>query len=92
MTKDYRYIDTHAHVNINAFKDDWPEVMGQCATEGIAVINVGTQTDTSKRAVEIAEATDNGYAIVGLHPVHTSASYHDEKELGENMTGFTSRG
>lgn len=56
------------------------------------MINVGTQQDTSKRAVELAEKYNNCYAIVGLHPVHTSASYHDESELGENMKAFTSRG
>lgn len=89
---EYKYIDSHAHVNINAFKDDWEEVMEKCSREGVAVINIGTQQDTSKRAVEIAKATENGYAIVGLHPVHTSPSYHDEKELGENMQAFTSRG
>lgn len=118
MVSEFKYIDTHAHVNINAFAEDWREVMGQCAEENIAVINVGTQQDTSKKAVEIAMEADsrvsessdsddnpvvtertktvssgyNGYAIVGLHPVHTSASYHDESELGENMRAFTSRG
>lgn len=89
----YKYIDTHAHVNINAFKDDWREVMEKSLAEEVAVINVGTQSDTSRRAVEIAEEFNDGvYAIVGLHPVHTSASYHDEKELGENQKAFTSRG
>lgn len=88
----FRYIDTHAHVNINAFKDDYEEVLARCKDEEVAIINVGTQQDTSKRAVEIALEADNCFAIVGLHPVHTSASYHDETELGENMKGFTSRG
>lgn len=87
-----KYIDTHAHVNINAFKDDYEAVISKCAEEGVAIINVGTQRDTSKRAVELAMEADNCFAIVGLHPVHTSASYHDEQELGENMKGFTSRG
>ena len=89
---DQKYIDTHAHVNINAFKDDAEAVISRCAEEEVAIINVGTQQDTSKRAVELAEAYDNCFAIIGLHPVHTSASYHDEQELGENMKGFTSRG
>lgn len=88
----YRYIDTHAHVNINAFKDDAEAVISRCAEEGVAIINVGTQQDTSKKAVELAATHDNCFAIIGLHPVHTSASYHDEQELGENMKGFTSRG
>lgn len=92
MDSQIRYIDTHAHVNINAFKDDAEAVVSRCADEGVIIINVGTQQDTSKRAVELAEQFDNCYAIVGLHPVHTSASYHDESELGENMKAFTSRG
>lgn len=90
--KDYRYIDTHAHVNINAFQEDSEAVILRCKEEGVMMINVGTQQDTSKRAVELAEQFNHCYAIVGLHPVHTSASYHDESELGENMKGFTSRG
>ena len=88
----YKYIDTHAHVNINAFKEDAEAVILKCKEEGVAMINVGTQQDTSQRAVELAEQYDNCYANVGLHPVHTSASYHDESELGENMKAFTSRG
>lgn len=92
MRSEYRYIDTHAHVNINAFKDDAAAVLARCRKEGVMVLNVGTQADTSRRAVELAEEADNGFAIIGLHPVHTSASYHDEQELGENMKGFTSRG
>ncbi len=88
----YKYVDTHAHVNINAFKDDTEAVITRCREEGVAMINVGTQADTSARAVELAEAHDGVYAVIGLHPVHTSASYHDEQELGENMKGFTSRG
>ncbi len=32
------------------------------------------------------------YAIVGLHPIHTGASFHDKQELGEEGGEFTSRG
>lgn len=89
----YQYFDTHAHVNINAFTDDWREVIDRAREAGVAHSNVGTQQDTSRRAVDIAESFEDGvYAIVGLHPIHTSASYHDTKELGEEHTGFTSRG
>ncbi|MEJ0001598.1 MAG: TatD family hydrolase [bacterium] len=51
------------------------------------------QLDTSRSAVELAEKNDEGvYAIIGLHPIHTGASYHDEKELGEGGKEFTYRG
>jgi TatD DNase family protein len=32
------------------------------------------------------------YATIGLHPIHTGASYHDHEELGEEGKEFTSRG
>src|SRR6185312_13001492 len=53
---------------------------------------VGTQFDTSKSAVELARQYGNVWATIGLHPIHTSKSYHDEKELGEGGKEFTSRG
>jgi TatD DNase family protein len=49
--------------------------------------------DTSLMAVEMAHQYEAGvYAIVGLHPIHTGASFHDSKELGEGGKEFTSRG
>jgi TatD DNase family protein len=80
-------------VNFNAFDDDRDVAIRRALDNKTWIINVGTQADTSKKAVEIANKYDEGvYAIVGLHPIHTSASYHDEKELGEGGKEFTSRG
>ncbi len=92
-----KYIDVHSHVNLHAFKEDTHETIQRALDADTWVINVGTQIDTSRRAVEIADMYSEGvYAIVGLHPVHTSASYHDEQELGSvgnpPAGGFTSRG
>ncbi len=88
-----RYIDIHSHVNFKAFDEDRAEVIKRALDNDTVVINVGTQLDTSRAAVELAEKYEEGvYAIIGLHPVHTSASYHDEKELGEGGKEFTSRG
>jgi TatD DNase family protein len=87
------YIDIHGHVNFNAFDDDRDVAIRRALDNKTWIINVGTQRDTSKKAVEIANKYEEGvYAIVGLHPIHTSASYHDEKELGEGGKEFTSRG
>ncbi len=88
----YKFLDNHAHLNFSAFKDDLEETIVRAKEAGVIIINVGTQRDTSKRAVEIAEKYDNCYAIIGLHPVHTGKSFHDEKEIGEGGQEFTSRG
>lgn len=64
-------IDTHAHVNFNAFKDDRSEVIKRSLENGVWMINVGSQYSTSKRAAELAEEYPEGvYAAIGLHPIH----------------------
>ena len=89
----FKRIDVHAHLNFAAFDADRDETAKRALAEGTAFINVGTQLDTSRAAVALAEAYPTGvYAIVGLHPIHTSASFHDEKEIGEGGREFTSRG
>ncbi|OGI47182.1 hypothetical protein A2121_01715 [Candidatus Nomurabacteria bacterium GWB1_40_6] len=88
-----KYIDIHSHVNFTAFDADRDEVIRRTLDNDTWFMNVGTQIDTSRRAVELANKYKEGvYAIVGLHPIHTGASYHDEKELGEGGKEFTSRG
>jgi TatD DNase family protein len=64
-------IDTHAHINFNAYKNDFEEVIRRSLENGLWMINVGTNYETSKKAVEIAQKYEKGvYATVGLHPIH----------------------
>lgn len=90
-----RLIDIHAHVNFNAFKDDSPEVMRRTLDGGVGVILVGSQIDTSRRAIEFSERYgDNVYAAVGLHPIHLVENHWDHQEIGAPkgvISGFTSR-
>jgi len=66
-------IDTHAHVNFSAYKNDSDKIISRCLENNIWIINVGSQYSTSKRAVEIAKNYPKGvYAAVGLHPIHLS--------------------
>ncbi len=89
---DWRYIDTHAHLNLSAFADDVDAVIQKCIDEQVAVINIGTKLSTSTRAVELAEQYEHLYAMVGLHPIQTVQDDHDEEELGEGGQPFTSKG
>ncbi|MBP7804911.1 MAG: TatD family hydrolase [Candidatus Pacebacteria bacterium] len=88
-----QYFDVHAHVNFKAFDEDREEVFKRAKEAGVALMNVGTQQKTSAYAVELAEKYGpDVYASVALHPIHTTASYHDTKELGEEGKAFTSKG
>ena len=88
-----KYIDIHSHVNFKAFEADRDEVTRRALDENTWIINAGTQKDTSQKAVELAHKYEEGvYAIVGLHPIHTGASFHDKQELGKEGEEFSSRG
>ncbi len=77
------YFDAHTHAHFAAFENDWREVMDRALAANVWLLNVGTQRDTSRKAVEVAQEYKEGvYAAVGLHPVHTSRSFHDVQELG----------
>lgn len=88
-----KYIDIHAHINFKIFDESRDAIISRALDNDTWVINIGTQYDTSKKAVEMTNDYKDGiYSTIGLHPIHTGASYHDESELGENGKEFTSRG
>ncbi len=78
-----KLIDTHTHINLRAFKDDAPETIQRALDTGVALVNVGTQIDTSRQAVELLkDFSQDVYATVGLHPTHASLyKYEDADEL-----------
>jgi TatD DNase family protein len=84
-------VDTHSHLNFNAYKKDLDEVIKRSLDNNVWMINVGSQYSTSKRAVEIAERYEKGvYAAVGLHPIHLETGLVKIKEDPEEIQ-FNSR-
>ncbi|MFA4975484.1 MAG: TatD family hydrolase [Candidatus Paceibacterota bacterium] len=88
-----KYIDIHAHVNFKVFEEDHDAVIRRALDSGTWFFNVGTQIDTSRAAIKLAHRYEEGvFAVIGLHPIHTSVSHHDEDELGSETKEFISRG
>ena len=91
-------VDTHGHVNFNAFKEDSEEVLKRTLGGGVWVVMPGSQLSTSKRAVEMAEEYKEGvYAAVGIHPIHLGKRKVDvletesEKKDKESWNSFETR-
>ncbi|MBI2121445.1 MAG: TatD family hydrolase [Candidatus Wildermuthbacteria bacterium] len=85
-------IDTHAHMNFGAFKEDGKEVLARTLKENIWVIMPGSQSSTSRRGVEIARQYPEGvYAAVGLHPAHLEKREMEKEEV-EGSEAFETRG
>lgn len=69
------YIDIHSHLNFPDFDVDREEIIAQMKEKKIGTIVVGTTFETSKKAVEIARAHDNIWAIVGCHPIYAEEGF-----------------
>ncbi len=81
-------IDTHAHINSNAFDNDRNEVIERILVENIWLINVGVNYQTSKEVIEIAENYQKGvFAAIGLHPINVDTGLVKIKEGQDEKTG-----
>src|SRR2546430_16415857 len=60
------FYDTHAHLDYPDFAPDLAQVIERAAAAGIAkVISIGTDLESSARAVKLAEQFAGVYAAVG---------------------------
>ena len=58
------------------------EVIERTLDKGVFMITVGTQKDTSRKGLEVAERYEGVWAAIGLHPNHTvEQSFWDDDEL-----------
>ena len=67
-----KYIDVHCHVNLPQYDADRDEVIRRAHEAGVGMIVVGTDAESSEKAVKLAEQHENMWAIVGLHPTDAS--------------------
>ncbi len=68
-------IDSHCHLQDRKFSGDVADVIGRAAEAGVtAMVTIGYDMASSRRAIEIADAHENVYATIGVHP-------HDAKTL-----------
>lgn len=67
MTK---LIDTHAHLQFEAFEKDREEVIKENLSELEAIMTVGASLDSSKNAVALVQRHSGLFAAVGVHPHH----------------------
>lgn len=64
-------IDTHCHIDVDAFDDDRPEVLARCRQAGISRLLVpGIMASTWPHLKGICEQYPGLYPAYGLHPVY----------------------
>src|SRR3989344_5551256 len=80
--------DSHCHLHLSQFDNDREEIIKKLIASKIGVINVGTDFDDSKKAVELALKYPEIMRVsVGLHPndiMDTDFDYDNYKKLAGN--------
>ena len=61
--------DTHAHLHDPAFADDLEAALARAGAAGVGlVLTIGTDVESSREAVALAQAHPGVHAAVGIHP------------------------
>jgi TatD DNase family protein len=79
-------IDTHAHLDEEAFARDCDEVILRALqADVVAVITIGTTLESSRRAVALAEKYPFVFAAVGIQPNYTAEARPGDWETIEEL-------
>ncbi len=78
-------VDSHCHLQDPQFDADRDQVLDRAREAGVsAFVVIGTDLESSSRAVDLADSHSEVYATVGVHP-------HDAKELDDRTLGALER-
>src|SRR4030042_2015884 len=75
-----RLIDSHCHPQFPQYDPDRDEVIRSALKEGVGMVCVGTDYDTSEKAIQIAEKYEGVWASVGRHP--------NERDEGHSISKY----
>jgi TatD DNase family protein len=63
------FYDTHAHLDFSDFANDLDAIVARAQAAGISrIISIGTDLESSRRAIQLSERFDSVFAVVGWHP------------------------
>src|SRR6266403_1811767 len=75
-------IDTHSYIHFDEFRDELDAVLDHAANAGVdKILCVGCNDADSAQAIAVANAYDNLWATVGLHPHEADRGYEALEEV-----------
>ena len=75
------FFDTHAHLDYPDFAQEIAEVVARAKTAGITkIISIGTNFESSRRAIQLSERFSEVFAVVGWHPTDVLDAPEDIRE------------
>lgn len=80
-----KYIDIHCHLDFPDYGTELAEVLGRMKEKEVGAITIGTDLESSERAVKIAEENENVWACIGVHPNESNELWDMNYELWEEL-------
>ena len=75
------FYDTHAHLDYPDYAPDLIDVISRARSAGITkIISIGTDLESSRRAVKLAERFEGVFAAIGWHPTNAHEAPDDVRE------------
>jgi TatD DNase family protein len=81
-----KYFDIHSHLNFSDYDNDWDEVIQRLKDTETYTIVVGTDFESSEKAVQLAEENKDIYACIGIHPVDNPHKEWNEEKFVSLVT------
>jgi TatD DNase family protein len=76
------FIDSHAHLTDEAFVEDLDAVIERARASGVdRIVTLGTDIQSSRAAVALAEKYESIFAAVGIHPEAVHGATLDDLEI-----------
>lgn len=73
------YVDTHCHIDLNAFDEDRETVILRAVDAGVTTfVDPGIDVSQCKKILELAGKYSGVYAAIGIHPESISSTFHLE--------------
>lgn len=82
----YNFFDVHSHLHDKAFKEDLESVILDMKQKGFGTITVGTGLKESREAIALADAHENIFATIGLHPADNPLEEYDAEAFEKLAT------
>jgi TatD DNase family protein len=82
------FYDTHAHLDYPDYAGDLPQVIERAQAAGISrIISIGTDLESSRRAIKLSEQYDAVFAAIGWHPTNVMEAPEDLRPALREIAG-----
>ena len=82
------FYDTHAHLDYPDYAGDLAEVVARARDAGISrIITIGTDLESSRRAIKLSEQFPEVYAAIGWHPTNAPEAPDDLRPALRELAG-----